>query len=130
MNMQKIDNAEENKEPETGYETPMPVSRILGENILVRITTVGAIFATFGLAVWWASTLQADVRGLQRDISTIRQAVGALDKMSGLENEIREIRQYGSSSAQKNEKAIEELKKAFDLHVALTTTVVPHSNPP
>lgn len=107
----------EQREPE--------VSPVHGENILIKITTVCAIFVSFGAGIWWASQLQADVRGVQRDITTIRQAVQALDKMGSMENEIRELRQYGSGTAQATAKDLDVLRREFELHKATTMGVKP-----
>lgn len=108
-----------------GDRQEIDAAQVRGENIIIKITTVCAFLVTFGAAIWWAAQLQADVRGVQRDITTIRQAVQALDKMSVLENEIREIRQYGSLTAQATAKDLDTLRREFEMHKATTMGTKP-----
>lgn len=93
---------------------------VRGENIVVRPGTAIAFLCgnatLLGIAIWWAASLQSDVRNVQRDVITIRTAVASLDRIAAIEVELRELRQYGSDNARKNAADIMELRKEFEMH--------------
>lgn len=97
---------------------------VRGENIAFRPgAVISFLVGNAGLlavAIWWAASLQADVRNLQRDIASLRESVRGLDKMASLEADLREMRQFGSENARKTAEALVELRKEFELHKAVS----------
>jgi hypothetical protein len=95
-------------------------SSLIGEKSVVRLSLAIAVASGVVVFTYWCATLQADVRGVQRDLTTIRQAVAGLDKISSIENAINELNRFGSENSRKTANDLQELRKDFEMYKAMS----------
>ncbi len=99
---------------------PMEKNQVAGENITLKVASVIGFLSIFALCIWWAANLQGAVTAMQGDIAGIKASIQNLSKVETLQNEVRELKQYGSDVGRKAALDIFELKREFELHKVQT----------
>ena len=94
---------------------PMENPPIAGENVTLRVVSIIGFLSIFALCIWWAANLQGDVRTMQADLAGIKTSIQNLSKVEMVQNELREVKQYGSDVSRKLALDFIDMKRDFEL---------------